>query len=164
MKEKVGGDQTDAVSLAVFEVDDGLSEKGDVLRVGALCGFGGESGLHHEPHLCELLKRSVVEEKEELHGDREDRGGVLVEVAAVTHLLCDDAHDLKHFESWTQRRAGDPKVCGELALRREFGPWREQPFAQELLEAEDEQLGDIFFVVEDVPAVAERGLWTFFHS
>ena len=69
-----------------------------MLRIGAFGGFGGERRLHHEPHLSQLLKRRVVEEKEKLHGHGEYRGGISVEVTAIADLLRDDAHDLKHLK------------------------------------------------------------------
>src|SRR5580698_8305857 len=96
MEEQIGSHKADAVVGATFKVCDGLLKERNILRAGSLGRLGGEGGLNHEAHLGKFLKRGVVEEKEELHGDSEDGGRVLVEVAAVSHLLGDDAHDFQN--------------------------------------------------------------------
>ena len=106
-----------------------------MLCCSALGSFGGKGRFHHEPHLREFLKRGVVEEKEKLHGHSQNRGGVLVEIAAIADFLGNHTHDLKNLQRRPQRGTSNTEVCGEFAFRWEFSSRREQPFTQQLLEA-----------------------------
>jgi hypothetical protein len=55
VEKQVRGNEADAVAFAMFKVNDGLSEQGNVLGVGSFGRFGGKRRLHHEPHLGEFL-------------------------------------------------------------------------------------------------------------
>src|SRR5882757_25626 len=98
MEEQIGGDEADTVALTVFEINDGLPEQSDVLRISALGCLGGQRGLHHKPHLGQLLEGRVVQQEEKFHRHGQYRGSVPIEVAAVSDLLRNDTHNLENLE------------------------------------------------------------------
>ena len=104
MKEKVGGNELDAVgAFAVLKIGNGLPEQCDIVRGGAFGSLGGERRFHEEAKLGQLLHARIVEQEEELHGNGKDRGRIAIQVTAVADLLGDDAHDFEDLQGLAKR-------------------------------------------------------------
>ncbi len=98
VEEQVRGDELELVVAAAFKIADGPAQHGQIFPCGTLRREGGQAGLHQQAEFGEVFHGCVVEQEEKLQGDRQQRGGVGVQVAAVADALRDHAKDFKDFE------------------------------------------------------------------